>query len=147
MMDIEVLKKELIRDEGLIMSVYRDKFGYKTVGVGHLIRMSDPEFSLPVGARITAERVLQLLNQDITIAQNELKKVFNNFDRFSLELQNILVNMMFNVGASKFSKFRMFIKAIENRDYKSAAKEMRASLWFGQVPLRAGRLIERMKSL
>ena len=37
------LKKELISDEGCVLSIYEDHLGYKTVGIGHLILPTDEE--------------------------------------------------------------------------------------------------------
>ena len=51
-MDIERLKEEIKADEGVKLAdngnhlIYLDHLGYPTVGVGHLIKETDPEYGL-----------------------------------------------------------------------------------------------------
>ena len=51
-MDIERLKEEIKADEGYKNEIYLDHLGLPTLGVGHLIRETDPEFGLDVGTKI-----------------------------------------------------------------------------------------------
>jgi len=48
-MNIEILKKELIEDEGSKYEIYLDHLGYKTFGIGHLCKATDPENDIEVG--------------------------------------------------------------------------------------------------
>ena len=63
------------------------------------------------------------------------------------EVQQIVVNMMFNMGRPRLSKFKNFRAAMEDRDWKRAAVEGRDSLWYRQVTNRAERLMTRMEKV
>ena len=55
--------------------------------------------------------------------------------------------MMFNLGYPRYSKFKLMIKGIKDKNYNEAAKQMKQSRWYSQVTNRAERLIERMKKV
>ena len=63
------------------------------------------------------------------------------------EVQQILVNMCFNMGAPNLSKFKKFIKAIHDEDWATASVEMLDSRWASQVGDRANRLSDRIKAI
>ena len=56
-MNIDELRQEIQNDEGRVNSVYLDHLNLPTVGIGHLIKESDPEHGLPVGTVVDYERV------------------------------------------------------------------------------------------
>ena len=64
-MDIEVLKQQLIEDEGCKYEIYLDHLGYKTFGIGHLCRAKDPENDMDVGTEVSKERVDECFAEDI----------------------------------------------------------------------------------
>ena len=47
-MDIDQLRKELEADEGCKHEIYLDHLGYKTFGIGHLCKATDPENNMAV---------------------------------------------------------------------------------------------------
>jgi lysozyme len=145
-MDYQKLKDEIAADEGYRTDIYLDHLGYPTVGIGHLILKTDAEHGKPVGTKITDARVTELFLSDIESSVKDAKKLFANFETCSDEIQRILVNMMFNLGYTRFSKFKKFKAAIESRNWKQAAIEGTDSLWFKQVPNRARRLMERLQN-
>ena len=55
--------------------------------------------------------------------------------------------MMFNMGRPRLSRFHKMKQAVDNRDWKEAANQMIDSRWYKQVPNRANRLVNRMKSI
>jgi len=59
------------------------------------------------------DEVELMLQNDINYAIEILKKIFHNFDDFSDNRQNALIDMMFNLGASRFLLFRKMIVAIK----------------------------------
>ena len=63
------------------------------------------------------------------------------------EVQQILVNMMFNMGRTRLSKFKKMHAAILDGDWKEAAKEGRDSRWHKQVTNRAERLMKRLEEV
>ena len=144
---LEKLKQQLINDEGKRNDIYLDHLGFKTVGIGHLIIKNDPEYNLKVGDKISDERIDELYRSDINKTISDAKIVFKDWDNFQEELKLIILNMLFNLGLTRFRGFRKMIVHIENKNYKGAAIEMEDSKWFKQVPNRAKRLQSRMMSL
>ena len=118
-----------------------------TVGIGHLIKESDPEYKLPVGTAVDDERVNELFDQDIKVTLSECEQLYGNFNDLPEEVQKILANMMFNLGRPRLSKFRKLCKAVADRNWQECAVQMEDSRWHKQVTNRANRLISRMKSV
>ena len=146
-MNIDELREEIQNDEGRVNSIYLDHLNLPTVGIGHLIKESDPEHGLPVGTVIDDERVNELFDQDIKVTLSECEQLYGNFNNLPEEVQKILANMMFNLGRPRLSKFRKLCKAVADRDWQECAVQMEDSRWHKQVTNRANRLISRMKSV
>jgi GH24 family phage-related lysozyme (muramidase) len=62
-------------------------------------------------------------------------------------VQEVLVNMLFNLGYHRLSAFKKFLKAIKKNDWNEAAKEGRDSRWYTQVTMRAERLMSKLEAL
>jgi len=146
-MNIDELRQEIQNDEGRVNSIYLDHLNLPTVGIGHLIKESDPEHGLPVGTVVDDERVNELFDQDIKVTLSECEQLYGNFNDLPEEVQKILANMMFNLGRPRLSKFRKLCKAVADRDWQECAVQMEDSRWHKQVTNRANRLISRMKSV
>ena len=146
-MDLDKLKEEIKNDEGVIYEVYLDHLGYKTCGVGHLCRATDPENKLEVGDPVSVERVDMLFAEDLETTIDECKLLYNNFDDLPEEVQRIIANMLFNMGRPRLSRFHKMKKAVDNGDWIEASVQMKDSLWARQVPNRADRLVERMRNI
>ena len=146
-MDLDKLKEEIKNDEGVIYEVYLDHLGYKTCGVGHLCRATDPENKLEVGDPVSVERVDMLFAEDLETTIDECKLLYNNFDDLPEEVQRIIANMLFNMGRPRLSRFHKMKKSIDNRDWIEASVQMKDSLWARQVPNRADRLVKRMEAV
>jgi lysozyme len=147
---IENLKKQLIIDEGVILKVYLDSLGLPTFGIGHLITEKDPEYRADGNYKdvvITKERADEAFEIDVKKHIDECCKLFPNFNYFEDELKEILANMMFNLGFSRFKLFAKTVNAINYGKYLTAAEEMIDSRWFRQVKGRAVRLVKRMANL
>ena len=146
-MDVDKLKEEIKTDEGVIYEVYLDHLGYKTCGVGHLCRATDPENKLEVGDPVSVERVDVLFAEDLETTIDECKLLYNNFDDLPEEVQRIIANMMFNMGRPRLSRFHKMKKAVDNGDWVEASVQMKDSLWARHVPNRADRLVKRMEAV
>ena len=146
-MDINKLREQLKIDEGVKYEVYDDHLGYKTFGIGHLVKTTDEEYGWPVGTPVSEKRVNSVFDKDVETYIDESKKVFGNLEDMPQEAQQVLVNMCFNMGAPRLSQFKKFIKAIHDEDWKTASVEMLDSRWSNQVGDRANRLSDRIKSI
>ena len=86
----------ITRHEGCELEVYDDVAGYPTIGVGHLIRDDDPDFS----GGITRDEAIELLKKDVEHAENCVEsyvKVPLTQSQF-----DTLVSFVFNVGGGAF---------------------------------------------
>lgn len=146
-MDINKLREQLKIDEGVKYEVYDDHLGYKTFGIGHLVKTTDEEYGLPCGAPVSEKRVNSVFDKDVETYIDESKKVFGNLEDMPQEAQQVIVNMCFNMGAPRLSQFKKFIKAIHDEDWKTASVEMLDSRWASQVGVRANRLSDRIKAI
>lgn len=134
-MDIERLKTQLERHEGKSLKLYEDSVKKLTVGVGRNIEdrgISDDECDL-------------MLENDIQLAKADAEK-FPWFHTLDDVRQNVIVELIFNLGLPRFSGFKKAIAAIEQQNYKTAAAELLDSKWSVQVGNRALRLAEMMRS-
>ena len=146
-MDINKLREQLKIDEGVKYEIYDDHLGYKTFGIGHLVKTTDEEYGSPVGTPVSEERVNSVFDKDVETYISETEKVFGNLQEMTGELQQVLVNMCFNMGAPRLSQFKKFIKAIHDEDWQTASVEMLDSRWAKQVGDRAIRLSDRIKAI
>lgn len=148
-MNREAVFNQLKIDEGVVYDIYLDHLGLPTFGVGHLILESDEEFGRPVGTPVTEERVRSCFERDLDIAIGECGTLYGEgaFGDLPDEVQQILVNMMFNMGRPRLSGFKKFNAAIAAGDWKEAAKEGRDSRWYNQVTNRAERLMGRLENV
>lgn len=131
--------------EGIENKVYEDSLGHKTVGVGHLIIENDPEYLLPVGSWVDNSRVIDLFKADCAQAIRGAKAAVPFIDDLPTEVQNILIEMAFQLGSSGLESFRRMILALEAGDYLWAAEEMRDSRWYDQTRSRVEVLSARME--
>ena len=135
-MNIEQCKAEIKRHEGEVLEIYKDSLGYKTLGVGHLCQPNDPEYDWEVGTKVSQEVVDMYYEDDFDKHYMEAIHVFGSheeWDKLPEVIQRVLVNMCFNLGGSRLSKFRNMLKACRNHDWKTMAVEMEDSRWFNQV--------------
>lgn len=148
-LDREAVFEQLKVDEGVVYEIYKDHLGYPTFGVGHLVLDSDPEFGSEVGSPITEERVKECFEHDLDLAISECNHLYEDgvFGELEDEVQQILVNMMFNMGRTRLSKFKKMHAAILKGDWKEAAVEGRDSQWHKQVTNRAERLMVRLENV
>jgi len=147
-MNRESVFEQLKIDEGVVYEIYKDHLGYPTFGVGHLVLESDPEFGQDVGTPVTEERTKECFEKDLDTSISECVALYgDDFTDWPGVVQEILVNMMFNMGRTRLGKFNNFRKALEAQDWKQAGIEGRDSRWHKQVTNRAERLMERLEQV
>ena len=146
-MNVENLRKQLEIDEGVKYEVYKDHLGYPTFGIGHLILDSDPEYGWSDGKAVNEDRVIEAFESDLQGVLADCKLLYSDFDSLPEDAQEIIANMMFNMGRPRLSKFKGMKRGVDNRDWHEAADEMVDSAWYRQVPNRAERLVTRMRNI
>lgn len=147
-MNLEELKEDLIREEGLKYEIYRCSEGFPTAGIGHLITEWDEEYySLPIGSEVSKEQVDKWFEADLYIAINDMEKFCEGMS-VDENVKECVTQMAFQLGLPRLNKFKNFKQALINGDIAKAQAEMKDSRWYKQTTNRAERLIEKMgKSL
>jgi len=151
-MNKEILKEQIKRHEGEVLEVYADSLGYLTLGVGHLIKEGDAEYGQPAGTPVSQEVVDAYYESDFDKHVEETIHVFESkggedFYALPEDIQHVLVNMTFNLGGTRFSKFNNMWKGVVACDWEKVAVEMEDSKWFGQVGRRSVELQEMVRSV
>ena len=146
-MDLEKLRKQLEIDEGVKYEIYNDHLGLATFGIGHLVIPADEEYGKPLGTVVSEERVGECFERDVQSVLRDCKLLYKNFDELPEEVQQIVANMMFNMGRPRLSKFKGMKAGVDAGDWQKAADEMVDSGWYRQVTNRAQRLVDRMREV
>jgi len=143
-MNIERLKRTIKEDEGVRNKAYKDHLGNWTTAVGHLIILPYEDYLIE--KKLTDIEVDQIFITDLNQAIDDARKFIDadTIDELAFE---IVINMAFNLGYSRLSKFVKFQQALKNKDYKLASQEMLNSRWAKQVPNRAGKLSVLMEDI
>ena len=144
-MDIEKCKAEIKRHEGEVLEIYEDSLGYKTLGIGHLCKPEDPEYKWEVGTKVPQEVVDMYYEDDFDKHLAEAIHVFGTEEAFynlPENIQHVLVNMCFNLGGTRLSKFKNMIAASRSNNWEQMAAEMENSRWYSQVGRRSQELQE-----
>ena len=128
---------EIKKHEGFKSTVYKCTEGYDTIGYGFAIK--DLEFDEEIAELILSRKLgnLQL-------------RICNTFDWYiesPQKVQDVIMNMCYQMGLSGFSKFKKTIYYLETEQYEEAADEMLDSLWAKQTPNRAKELSNIIRNL
>ena len=121
---------DLKLDEGFRSKPYRDTRGFLTVGHGLNLDAGITEYE--------SSMILEYRVQNITEA---LKKQITFWNKLSVERQNVLINMAYNLGVKGLINFKKMLIFLSKSDYINAAKEGLDSAWAKQVPNRARKLM------
>jgi len=146
-MDVDKLREQLKIDEGCIYEIYNDHLGYPTFGIGHLVTESDPENGQTLGTAVSEDRVTEAFKSDVQSVLSDCDILYPDFSSLPEEAQQVIANMMFNMGRTRLSKFKGMKRGVDSRDWNAAADEMVDSTWYRQVTNRADRLVERVRAL
>jgi len=146
-MDLQRLREDLETDEGVKYEIYLDHLGYPTFGIGHLIREDDPEHGEATGTEVSESRVAEAFEQDVQTVLSDCAKLYSDFEELPEEAQQVIANMMFNLGYPRLSAFKGMKAGVDARDWNRAADEMIDSRWYKQVTNRAQRLVDRIRAL
>lgn len=134
-MNTHRLAHELLRDEGLRLKPYRCTAGRLTIGVGR--NLDD--------RGITESEALVLLDNDIKSFWGQLAAALPWIMQAPEAVQEVLVNMCFNLGLEGLLGFRLTLAHVRAGRYGEAAAEMLRSKWAQQVGARAERLAQRLR--
>ena len=141
----EKIKEDLIPHEGYVGEIYLCSENIPTFGIGHMVTESDMEYTWPVGTPVEDERILQVFHEDCMIAVADAETLVDNLYSHPDDVIRVLVNMAFNIGRPRLSRFKKMLAAVNEGKYLRASQEMIDSKWFHQVGRRSVELTEMMR--
>jgi lysozyme len=135
---IEMLK----RHEGEVVTngrhvLYKCSAGYWTLGIGRNVDVNG-------GLGLSEDEVDYLLENDIARVIKELSLEYSWFNDLDDVRRDAMIDISFNLGATKLRKFVLALDAMAKADYKSASEEFLDSDWSRTVK---GRSIELAKMI
>lgn len=145
------IKSNIEDVEGRTSWLYLDSGSKVTCGVGHLVvdlpharslpfippiterdwnnLITSPKncraefYKLDTIGRLTNDSIDEILDQDIQAAIGELVTVFPEFGEYPDSAQAALIDMEFNLGPGGFSKFKLLIMAVKDKNWKLASQQ------------------------
>lgn len=147
MMFEENLREVLEQDESVVYKTYNDHLCNRTCGIGHLVLKTEPEYNWPIGTEITKARVTQLYNQDIGIALRDAKWIHPDFDELPEPAKIVIASLCFQLGLPRYQKFKLHHAAVEARNWREAAAQLRDSNLYRQTKNRTERHCRRLESI
>ncbi|MGA0317838.1 MAG: glycoside hydrolase family protein [Flavobacteriaceae bacterium] len=139
-MNIKNFTKDSIKShEGFRLDPYRCTEGFLTGGYGHKILEGE---EVPT----TKEGWEALFDKDFEKAWSDMEILCETHNLpENEEMRSILCEMIFQLGFTGVSKFKMMIKALQEGNMEEASNQMKDSKWYVQTPNRCVSLAERMR--
>ena len=144
-MNMDRLLASVKKHEGYRNKVYLDTLGKKTVGVGHLcvedFWEDDKEYE--------EKFLMTILEHDLETAIKGAKDLMSENGCMDIDeiAEELIIEMIFQLGKTGVSKFRNMWKALSSLDYSTAASEMLDSRWAKQTPNRAQGMSAQMAGI
>jgi len=150
---------ELIKSyEDSSNQVYIDPLGYPILGIGFNMKKEGAyEKIKSIGANfeelmagvseINDEQIFALFQDDLETAKMGASNFVSNFDELPTIAKTVLIDMVFNIGATGLSEFNNLRSELEKSNYAAAAEEMKNSKWYGQTRNRAKSAVQMMRHL
>ncbi len=141
-MSIQISLTEILNslkiEEGFRGRAYRCSEGHLTVGYGRNIDKT--------GLGLTEEEASYLLKNDVVRTVEELRRRYIWFDSIPKKQRDVLVELCFQLGASRLSAIQKMLHNFEEGNYYAAADELLDSKFAReQVPARADRLANKLR--
>lgn len=142
MIDKERLRIQLAKHEGSRPFVYDDCTG-KPIGEGTFVRGIP---TIGIGRNLSAkglseDEIRYLLDNDINDCAVHAHSKYSWFTQLDSVRQNAVMELLFNLGPTKFAGFKKFINFMNEGRWAQAGEELKRSLWYGQVKGRADTVI------
>tara|TARA_R100001510_G_C7584296_1_gene156177 strand:- start:10 stop:435 length:426 start_codon:yes stop_codon:yes gene_type:complete len=129
----------LKRHEGVETHAYECSEGKVTVGVGRNIDQAG-------GMGLSEDEIDYLLQNDVERVVKELAAEYPWFSDLDDVRRDAMVDISFNLGATRLRLFKRALTAMETGNYKEAATEFLDSKWAKQVGSRALELTDMISS-
>jgi len=123
------IKEMLIKNEGLVLQVYKDSLGYDTIGVGRCLDKNG----------ISEDEAMYLLENDIERVIASLDKNWSVFRTFPPLAQEVAIDCTFQMGITGWMNFRRTRALMEMGAWIEASEEILRSKYHQQTPARCAR--------
>lgn len=125
--------------EGYVEQLYLDSRNYVTCGYGDCLCPDKPYDSLK-----------EFHKDRFEMHYNEALADYCNFQQqYGLDLDPVrkaaVVDLLFNLGPTKFAKFKDTLRYLQMKDWMAAANALEHSAWFRQVGRRGPRICKLIK--
>ncbi len=139
-MNIKNFTKDSIKShEGYRLDPYECTEGFLTGGYGHKILENEEVPTSKEGWEV-------LVDKDFEKAWSDMESLCETHNLpENEEMMSILCEMIFQLGFTGVSKFKMTIKALQEGNMEEASNQMKDSKWYVQTPNRCVSLAERMR--
>src|SRR5574343_1695210 len=146
----ETIVKALTVEEGLRLIVYTCTAGHPTIGIGHNLNAMpvDKIIGRPLGKSktITKDEAYKIFYYDLNKLLIDINREIPWFKDLDATLQYVLISMAFNMGIYGLLKFKNTLNAFKTGNKEGMISGMSSSKWAKQVPNRARRLINMVKT-
>ena len=95
---------------------------------------------------LSDDEIDYLLRNDIVRVQEELSEEYDWFADLDQVRQEAMINLSFNLGATRLRGFKNALAAMAEEDYETAANEFMDSKWSSQVGRRAYEVTQMIRT-
>lgn len=155
------MEKKIIdtaRFEGIRKWRYFDSRGIMTIGIGFNLTRPDAKSKIEAlgfsfrditkgTIPLSNDAIYELFREELAAARAGAKRLIPNFYEHPEIVQDILTDLVYNLGEAGFRKFRNTRKAFIAKDYSRAANGLRRSLWYKQVKRRSRIIVTELRKL
>jgi len=134
------LKARIKKNEGYRNQIYYDQLGKPTIGFGHLIKKKEKFLHRK---KYSKKYLNTIFENDFNLALNDFIKNYS-VKSLSKNLQEVLLEMIFQLGIKNCLKFKKFNKLLKLKYLHMAALEMLDSRWYVQTPKRVENLVSSL---
>jgi lysozyme len=139
---MEEIKQRIKEHEGYRDTVYSDSLGFATIGYGHLVLPTD---NFVEGVAYDKETLEEVFDNDFKIAVDSARDLLRDIEHNYI-IFGVLVEMCFQLGKPKVSKFNKMFIALKEKNLDKASDEMINSRWHKQTPKRCESLANIIKN-
>lgn len=149
-MDMNTIIKRLEFHEGCVLKPYYCPTGHKTIGIGHNVeaRPWTDEERKAIGdweKGITKNMAYMICRNDVNLCLEKLKTL-DFWKSLDEERQYALIDLCFQLGWVGLKKFKKMLKAMSEKDFKTASEQCLDSTYAKQTPKRAKRIANLIKT-
>lgn len=143
--------------EGLRLHVYKDSVGKKTIGYGHNLQGGNNQNIVKLGLSpssllegtlsLTKKQADDLFDLDYSDSKDSVATLIPDIDSMPPLVQNVLVDLCFNMGLGTLSTFHRTLNAFNAKEWGIAANCLQQSLWYRQVGNRSRIICQALRNI